>query len=185
LLLALIIVGTIDTKELKSGLPEFGVFLTKKELRQMLRTIDPDQSGSLEYNEWLKFMQVITRSSPGLNNGAPADNANSACLQAPDDALASDDWKDAMDAVKLRKRVRDALLAPAMKNYYELAAPGSAAPDITCAGGGGGGEQHEEESSLSHACMHASMHPSIHPSIHPLTDMQQIVCMLTLHPTIF
>jgi hypothetical protein len=50
--------GLIETKELKKGLPEFGVFLTNKEIRQVIRTIDPDQSGNLEYNEWLNFMQV-------------------------------------------------------------------------------------------------------------------------------
>jgi hypothetical protein len=39
-------------------------------------------------------------------------------------------WQDAMNAVAIRTRVRDALLAPAMKNYYELAGAGAAAPDI-------------------------------------------------------
>jgi hypothetical protein len=59
--------GKIETKELKRGLQNFGIFLTKKELNQMLRTIDPDQNGGLDYSEWLNFMQASDEALGGDN----------------------------------------------------------------------------------------------------------------------
>ena len=53
-----------------------------------MRMIDPNQSGSLDYKEWLNFMQ------------------------ATDSDLESNEWKDALSAVKLRKKINRSLLDP-------------------------------------------------------------------------
>jgi hypothetical protein len=74
--------GTLDYHELKAGLPTFGIFLSKADFKQVCRLIDPDQDGTLDIDEWMKFMQ------------------------ATDDDLAGDDWKHALSAVKLRSKIK-------------------------------------------------------------------------------
>lgn len=51
--------GTLTYKELKDGLPEFGVFLTNGQFKSFMRMIDPDQDKDLTLDEWLNFMQAV------------------------------------------------------------------------------------------------------------------------------
>ena len=97
---------TLTYKELREGLPEFGIFLTKEEFQAVCRIIDPDQDKELHIDEWMHFMQ------------------------ATDDDLELDEWKNALDAVKLRDKVKKALLNPAMALYWETAPVNSAAPSM-------------------------------------------------------
>jgi CRP-like cAMP-binding protein/Ca2+-binding EF-hand superfamily protein len=96
----------ITYKELRQGLPEFNIFLTKNQFRQVCRIIDPDQNGILTLDDWLKFMQ------------------------ATDDDIKNNDWSDALQAVKLRAKVKTALLRPAMALYWETAPPGAPEPTL-------------------------------------------------------
>jgi CRP-like cAMP-binding protein/Ca2+-binding EF-hand superfamily protein len=96
----------ITYKELRHGLPEFQIFLTKNQFRQVCRIIDPDQNGILTLDDWLKFMQ------------------------ATDDDIKNNDWGDALQAVKLRGKVKNALLRPAMALYWETAPPGAPEPTL-------------------------------------------------------
>ena len=98
--------GTLDYHELRDGLPQFGIFLKKDDFKQVCRLIDPDQDKSLDLKEWLNFMQ------------------------ATDDDLTGDEWRTALDAVKLRAKVKKALMDPAMALYWETAVPGSEPPTI-------------------------------------------------------
>ena len=98
--------GTLDYHELRDGLPQFGIFLKKDDFKQVCRLIDPDQDKTLSLKEWLHFMQ------------------------ATDDDLTGDEWRTALDAVKLRAKVKKALMDPAMALYWETASPGSQPPTI-------------------------------------------------------
>jgi CRP-like cAMP-binding protein/Ca2+-binding EF-hand superfamily protein len=98
--------GTLDYQELKDGLPQFGIFLKKDEFLQVCRLIDPNQDKTLEMKEWLHFMQ------------------------ATDDDLEGDDWRVALNAVKLRAKVKKALLDPAMALFWETAPTGADPPTI-------------------------------------------------------
>jgi CRP-like cAMP-binding protein/Ca2+-binding EF-hand superfamily protein len=98
--------GTLDYQELKNGLPEFGIFIKKDEFKQVCRLIDPNQDKTLDLQEWMNFMQ------------------------ATDDDLQGDHWRTALDAVKLRAKVKKALMDPAMELYWETAPPGADPPTI-------------------------------------------------------
>jgi len=87
--------GTLSYEELRSGLPNFGIFLTTNEFKAVCRLIDPDQDQVLEMTEWLNFMQ------------------------SSDDDLEGEDWKQSLNAVKLRDKIKHALLEPAMALYWE------------------------------------------------------------------
>ena len=87
--------GELSYTELQAGLPQFGIFLSKKEFHDVCRVVDPDQSQSLDMEEWMKFMS------------------------STDDDLEGDDWKHALNAVKLRSKIKTALLEPVMKQFWE------------------------------------------------------------------
>ena len=72
----------------------------------MCRLIDPDQDGGLVMEEWLNFMQ------------------------STDDDLTGDDWQQGTSSVKLRNKVKQALLDPAMAMFWEHAKPGTPEPTI-------------------------------------------------------
>ena len=98
--------GELSYAELKKGLPQFGIFLSKDEFTSVCRLIDPDQDGSLVMDEWLNFMQ------------------------STDDDLMGDEWQQGTSSVKLRNKVKQALLDPAMAMFWEHAKPGTPEPTI-------------------------------------------------------
>jgi CRP-like cAMP-binding protein/Ca2+-binding EF-hand superfamily protein len=98
--------GTLSYKELREGLPEFGIFLDKKEFQAVCRLIDPDSDGQLDMKEWLDFMQ------------------------ATDDDLMGGEWQGALEASKLRKKIKDALYEPALALYWETAPTGAEPPTV-------------------------------------------------------
>eukprot|EP01043_Picozoa_sp_COSAG02_P014957 COSAG02_NODE_625_length_19372_cov_14.475355_6_plen_873_part_00 len=98
--------GTLDYNELKEGLPQFGIFIKKEDFKQVCRLIDPNQDKSLDLHEWMNFMQ------------------------ATDDDLQGDHWRSALNAVKLRAKVKKALMDPVIELYWETAPPGSDPPTI-------------------------------------------------------
>lgn len=99
--------GSLAYAEFKLGLTEFGIYLTKREFKNICRMIDPDGDGALDRKEWMDFMQ------------------------ATDESIESNDWQGALNAAKLRSNIKDALLLPALQKYYETAPPGAPTPDIT------------------------------------------------------
>ena len=98
--------GTLTYKELREGLPEFGLFLTTDEFKQVCRLIDPDQDQILTMEEWLSFMQ------------------------ATDESLADNDWKHALEAVQLRNKIQRVLMDSALALYWETAPPNSQPPSL-------------------------------------------------------
>eukprot|EP00474_Spongospora_subterranea_P010462 CRZ10920.1 hypothetical protein [Spongospora subterranea] len=48
--------GTIDAKELQAAMRALGFDVRKEEIRKMLSEVDSDQSGQIEFNEFVKLM---------------------------------------------------------------------------------------------------------------------------------
>jgi len=50
--------GTMSHKEFRIGLEEFGMGLKKKDANKMLRSIDVDQCGEIDMEEWVAFFEM-------------------------------------------------------------------------------------------------------------------------------
>ena len=50
--------GEVEYEELRTGLPEFGVFLTKPEFKILCRYVDPEQKKVLSLSQWRDFMMA-------------------------------------------------------------------------------------------------------------------------------
>ena len=48
--------GSLTYAELRSGLTNFGVYLTKKEFRSMMEFVDPDFDKKVDIDEWVQFL---------------------------------------------------------------------------------------------------------------------------------
>ena len=57
--------GSIDRDELKTVFGELGKFFAEEEIQRMIDAADADQSGSLEYEE---FIALISKSSTRSKN---------------------------------------------------------------------------------------------------------------------
>ena len=64
---------------------------------------------------------------PALHAGAASNSCARVHPQATDSDVASARWSHALDAVQLRVKVREALLEPALHDFYTFAEPGACA----------------------------------------------------------
>ena len=48
--------GKLTYGELRQGLTNFSVFLTKKEFKSMMEFVDPDMDKSVDIGEWVQFL---------------------------------------------------------------------------------------------------------------------------------
>ena len=51
--------GFIDVTELKDAMHALGIFLTKQEVREKMKTADKDGSGTIDENEFKAFMAEL------------------------------------------------------------------------------------------------------------------------------
>ena len=82
--------GHLSYQELKIGLRSFGIYVVAKEFQLMVEFIDPDQSNDIGLDEWLDF------------------------LQASDDAIEQDEWREFKAVLAIRRRIKSELVHAVM-----------------------------------------------------------------------
>ena len=73
--------GKATYAELRKGLVNFGVYMSRKEYKQMMEFIDPDRDGYVELEEWVGF------------------------LSCTDEQLLKDEWQEGKKQAAVRKRL--------------------------------------------------------------------------------
>jgi hypothetical protein len=78
--------GFLTYNELRLGLTDYRVYLSKKEFKKVMECIDPDFSGTIELDEWVQF------------------------LRASDEQLANNEWREFNATMAVRKRLSAELI---------------------------------------------------------------------------
>lgn len=55
--------GNLDVDDFRWGLMDFGIQVSKEEAGEVLQVFDRDKNGSVNFNEFLKTLQEIEKSS--------------------------------------------------------------------------------------------------------------------------